>query len=102
MSAEMAQVVLAVITFIGAVVWLIALQFLVLTSRIGKAHAPGGVEPSEVPEALSDNWYFGSAEVEGEQTALMDKAVATLVKLSSQLGAFGPLKIVERTNNTIG
>jgi hypothetical protein len=101
MSTELAQGVLTVITGLGFIVWLVALQFLIVTYRIGKTHPETDALPS--PEQPPGNWLFGSVEVEGQLGALMDRAVSLLVKLGSfHPGAFGPLKIVERTQSRIG
>jgi hypothetical protein len=93
MSSDTAQVVLMAITAVGAVVWLIALWFL-LGSFQKRATDPD--LPSDhfgLVEQLSGNWFLGSAEVEGEPAVLLEKAASLLVKETS-----GSWKIVEKTN----
>ncbi len=102
MSTEAAQLTLAAITLVGTVVWLISLQFLVLTYRKGKSRQSASAFSLDNPEQLPDDWFLGSADVDGQPSALLDKAVAILARQSAlQPGAFGPLKITERTASRV-
>jgi hypothetical protein len=93
MDTETAQIVLLAITLVGAIVWMVGLQFLVSSYRIPKSRPADGVDPA------TDNWLTGSAEVEGPADALVTKAAAVLAK--GNLFPFGPVKIVEKTTNRI-
>src|SRR5262245_10872462 len=99
MDPEVAQIVLAVITAVGTIVWLIALQFLIASARgrrTGEPQAPG--EADHAGEGR-EGWLSGSAEVEGEASALASRAAAILAK--GDPFAFGPVKILQKTNDSV-
>src|SRR5439155_11191633 len=90
MDPEVAQLVLWGITAAGAVAWLAGLQFLLASSRrrrAGTREAPG--EGAFVGEGR-EGWLSGSAEVEGEASALATMAAAVLAKGIPY--TFGPVK----------
>jgi hypothetical protein len=102
MSAELAQTILIAIAGIGFIVWLIALRFLLVTSRMTRTVDAPTTEDLSVSESRAGNCFFGSADVEGEPDALIEKALGLLAKMSALgPGAFGPLKIVERSKDRI-
>src|SRR4029077_9926310 len=102
MSTETAQAVLIASAGIGIVVWLIALRFLLVTSRMARMVAASPTEELGSFEQRAENRLFGSADVEGEPSALMEKALGLLAKMSALgPGSLGPLKIVERTNDRV-
>jgi hypothetical protein len=95
MDPEAAELVLAVITAIGAVVWLIALSFLIASARARTAGSDEGGLADEWPP----DWLFGSAEVEGDAAELSTRAAALLVRGTTFPGV--PLKIVEKTDRHV-
>ena len=88
MDSEVASGLQLVIAAVAAVVWLIALRFLLASSRRGR---PG--QPQDNEEG-GDGWLSGSAEVEGEAATLATRA-ATILAKGNQF-AFGPVKILEK------
>ena len=99
MDPEVARIVLGSITAVGAVAWLVGLQFLLASPRRRRAG------PQEVPAEGSlvgegrEGWLSGSAEVEGEASALASRAAAALAK--GNLFTFGPVKILEKADDHI-
>jgi hypothetical protein len=99
MDPEVARVVLAVITAAGAVVWLAGLQFLLASSRArrsGTRHDPAEVALAGGPP---EGWLAGSAEVEGQASALASRAAAVLAQSSPS--AFGPVMILEKADDHV-
>jgi hypothetical protein len=99
MDTEVAHVVLAAITAVGAVVWLVALQFLTASSRsrrAGPQESPGEAGlAGEGPEG----WLSGSADVEGEANTLATRAATVLAK--GNLFTLGAVKIVEKSDDQV-
>jgi hypothetical protein len=99
MDPEVARVVLAVITAAGAVAWLVGLQFLLVSSRAGR----GGTRQDPATVVLADGppegWLAGSAEVEGQASALASRAAAVLAQGSTS--AFGPVMILEKGDDHV-
>lgn len=91
MSPEIAQQVVAGITLLGGLVWLLSLNVLVKSARL--AQAPREERYDELPVR---NMVTGRAEVEGDPRSLATRAAAVLAR-----GALGPLKIVEKTGERI-
>ena len=96
MTTETAQMLLAGITLVGFIVWLIGLQFLLATARVGKSET---LQAAEADEPWPEGWLTGSAEVEGQPAVLVKRAAALLVKGGA--GFLGPLQIVECTNDRL-
>lgn len=97
MDIETAQFVLIAIAGVGAVVWLISLQFLLSTFRRDRERCRQStdvLELSETPQHL----IVVSVEVDGEPAELAVKAAAILAKGASHLA---PVKILERTDQRI-
>jgi hypothetical protein len=95
MDSETAQNLLMAITGIGALVWLIGLQFLVSSCRrqtISRAD-----ELAADAFALPNGGLTGSAEIEGQPNALAANAASILAKGS----LFGPVKILAKTDDQI-
>jgi hypothetical protein len=98
MDPETAGVVLAAITTVGALVWLAGLRFLITSARAQPREAPDSgevVRDGEQPEG----WLCGSAEVAGDAGELAARAAALLAK--SNLLTFGPVKILEKTDENV-
>jgi hypothetical protein len=99
MDPEIASVVLAAITTAGTVVWFVGLWFLIASGR--------GRQPGEQPDAAEvvgvaecpEGWLCGSADLEGEARTLAARAAAVLA--GSTLLTFGPVKILEKTDDHI-
>jgi hypothetical protein len=99
MDPDMARVVLAGITTLGAIVWLIGLQFLIAsarTERTGHQPAPGEADLSGGEPA---GWLGGSAEVEGDARLLASRATTMLAK--GNLATFGVVKILQKTDDSV-
>src|SRR5262249_13504389 len=90
MSQETAQQVVFGITAVGAVIWILSVNFL---SRSARLMRPAGHGLTEAPAPMP---LAGSAEVEGDVTTLSARAAAVLAS-----GALGPLKILARTADRI-
>src|SRR5262245_4234089 len=74
MTTEVAQIVLAAITTVAAVVWLAGLQYLLTSARQGaKSEDREGADAEMVEDPLT-RCLSGSAEVEGQAGALASKA----------------------------
>jgi hypothetical protein len=93
MSSETAQTVMVAITAVAAVVWLIGLWFLLGSYRMGRTDPELNPDHFGLVEPLPNNWFLGSAEVDGPPSVLIEKAAALLVKETS-----GAVKILEKTN----
>lgn len=91
MSPEIAQQVVFGITAVGAVVWLLSLNFLVKSARLLQPAKQDEFDEPPAPKHLS-----GSAEVEGDRKTLAVQAAAVLAK-----GTLGPVKIVAKTDARI-
>jgi hypothetical protein len=94
MTIEAAQIVLATITAVGFIVWLVGLQILVTAARVGKA---ANLPNDDLNEPASEEWLTGSAEVEGQPASLVKRAAALLAKHGP--GYLVPLKIVACTDD---
>ena len=95
-DSETAKIVLTGITVLAVIVWLIGLQFLLASARVGK---PPEADLAEPGEPWPEGWLTGSAEVEGQPATLVKRAAALLVK--GNAGTTGPLKIVECTDDHV-
>jgi hypothetical protein len=98
MDAKTADLVLCGITAMGAVTWLVALQFLIRSfpNVVPKEGVGQALEGEERPPT---NWICGNAEVEGRPEQLAGKAVAALAK--GNTAGIGPVKILERGDDHI-
>src|SRR5262249_50818755 len=92
MSSETAQVVLAIITSIEAIVWLFGLRFLYVSSRRQEAEQQDDAGEVALPGEGREGWLRGSVEVEGHATTLAARAAAILAK---------GVKILEKTDHHI-
>jgi hypothetical protein len=99
MDAEVARVVLAVITAAGAVVWLAGLQFLLASSRARRAAEQPDPAEFALGGGAPEGWLSGSAEVEGPASALASRAAAVLAQGSPS--AFGPVLILEKADDHV-
>jgi hypothetical protein len=93
MDYEVASGLQLVIAAVAAVVWLIALRFLLASSQRGQTG-----QPQDAGES-GDGWLSGSAEVEGEAATLATRAASILAK-GNQF-AFGPVKILEKDDSHV-
>lgn len=87
MSPDSAQILLLAITVVAAVVWMVGVQFLLVSARTKK--------PDDL--VASENSLTGSVEVDGQANLLADKAASMIAK-----GVLGPVKITEKTADRIG
>ncbi len=97
MDPQVAVIVLAGITAIGAIVWLVAARFLMMSARTrhtGQQPVGDEIDPSAATPA---GWVTGSAEVEGDPSSLSDRAAASLAR--GNLGTQVSVKIVEKGDN---
>src|SRR5262249_32454668 len=99
MDTEVAQIVLAVITAVGTIVWLISLQFLIASARGRRSGEP--LAPGEADHAGEgrEGGLCCSAEVEAEASTLASRAAAILAK--GDPFTFGPVKILEKTDDNV-
>src|SRR5262245_62035170 len=97
MDREVARVVLTVIATIGAIVCLSRLRFLIASVGGRKTGQPQADEQN-LAEGRQ-GWLCGSAEVEGEASTLVSRAATMLAK--GGLAGFTPVKILEKTNDSI-
>ncbi len=96
MDPQVSQTVFAAITAVATVVWLVGLQFLLTSSRQGRA-GPQQVPAEEAGAGEGrEGWLSGSAEVDGDASTLASRAATILAK-----GAFGPVKILEKTDDRV-
>ncbi|HEV3143553.1 MAG TPA: hypothetical protein VGZ47_06665 [Gemmataceae bacterium] len=95
MSSETAEIVLAIVCTIAAIVWLVALWFLVWCYRSAVQPAPIENELGENDPASKD-WVRGTVEIEAPMQGLADKAAALFTKISS-----GSLSITEKTQDRL-
>lgn len=98
MNIEAAQLVFAIIVTIGAIVWLIALQFTIAAFQLKRA-TPGSADALDFTDKPPRSWYFGSAEVDGEPGVLSRKAAHVLARESSL--SLGSLKVLEQTDRRV-
>jgi hypothetical protein len=91
MSPEVAQQVVVGITLLGAVVWLISLNFLVNSARLMRQHRGDGFDEPPDRKCLT-----GGAEIEGEPKNLASRAAEALAKFT-----LGPVKNLEKTEDCI-
>jgi hypothetical protein len=94
MSVEAAQLVLFAITGLGAIIWVVALNFL---SRCYRSQQP--TELLAFGDPVAAHGLIGGAEVDGQPRQLAARA-ATVLAHGSQ-SSFGPVKIVEKTDERI-
>jgi hypothetical protein len=99
MSIDVAQIVLAVITALAAVVWLAGLSFLLASARPGTRNEDWESADPEVREEPPAQSVSGSAEVEGQAGALAAKAASLFAQ--NKLFPFGPFKIVEKSESRL-
>src|SRR5262245_59780704 len=99
MSTDVAQIVLAAIITVAAVVWLAGLHFLLASARLGTKNEDRECADPEVMEEPLAPCVSGSAEVEGQAGALASKAASVFAQ--DKLFPFGPLKIVEKSENRL-
>ncbi|HEY4761524.1 MAG TPA: hypothetical protein VIH42_13160 [Thermoguttaceae bacterium] len=90
MSTSVAEMVLYGITAVAFLVWVEALRFLVVSVRGGKKTSEEARFPEERPQG---NFVYGSAEIEGHASELIQKASALLAEKS--------VRICERTEQSI-
>lgn len=97
MDPDVAQILLFAILVVDGIVWLIGLRFLVTSQQAGRSASSAETSEYDPSAVSSESGLTGSAEVEGQPSPLAAKAAATLAK-----GAiFGPVKIVEKSDNLI-
>src|SRR5262249_29891763 len=96
MSSETAEVVLAIICTIAAIVWLTGLWFLLSSQRAGSAASLQTDDDFGGSESLPKDWARGRVEVEAPIQGLADKAAAALVKLSS-----GAISVSDKTQDRL-
>lgn len=99
MDHEAARIVLWGITAVGAVAWLAGLQFLLASSRRRRAGPQEANGEGTLAGEGREGWLSGSAEVEGEASALATRAAAVLAK--GDRSTFGPVKILEKADDCI-
>jgi hypothetical protein len=97
MDPQVAQLLLGAITALAAVVWLLGLQFLLTAYRLGQTQYRD-IAGHDSGSQFTANCLAGSAEVDGQASALAARATSILVSGTLPLG---PLKIVERTDSHI-
>jgi hypothetical protein len=95
MNLEAAEFVFYGITAVVVVVWLLALQFMLNTSRRQKTAAEQQQELQQLGTAPPENLLAGSAELAGAPGELAAKAAAFLAKQGTVM--LGPVKILEQT-----
>ena len=96
MDPEVAQVVLAAITAVGAGVWLVALRFLINSARNVRAAQPQALAETDLAGEGHDGWLSGSAEVEGDASTLASRAAAILAR--GDPFTLGHVKILEKAD----
>lgn len=94
MDAETAQLVLIAITSMGAIVWVVALNYL---SRCFRSQPPA--ETLTFGDSAAAHGLIGGTEVDGQPRQLAARA-ATFLAHGSQ-SSFGPVKIVEKADDRI-
>jgi hypothetical protein len=99
MDPELARVVLATITVVGAVVWLVGLQFLTASAKLRRAKQQEAPTEASFAGEGQEGWLTGSAEVEEKAKALATRAATVLA--TGNLNTLGPVKIVEKTDDHI-
>jgi hypothetical protein len=98
MNAETAQIVLGGITALGAVVWLLGLQFVLATRRLMQA-SRRDPDSADAWSEFTAHCLAGSAEVDGQPGELSARAASVLVR--EALSPLGPLKVIERTDDRV-
>jgi hypothetical protein len=96
MTTETAGVVLASITAVGALIWLIALRFLIAASHRGRAGQQAGADEAAFSEEGREGWFVGSTEVEGDVGTLAARAAAVLA--AGNPYTFGSVKVLEKSD----
>jgi hypothetical protein len=99
MDQDVARIVLGSLTAVGAVVWLMGLQFLLTTFRGQRSREPEAFGELDFDREDHEGWLAGSTEVEGEAPALASRAAAILIQ--GNLGALGPVKILDKAPDRI-
>jgi hypothetical protein len=99
MDPEVARIMLAVITAAGAVAWLAGLRFLLASSRVRRTGGDHSSAEVSLAGGRPEGWLAGSAEVEGQASALASRAAAVLAQGSPS--AFGPVMIVEKADDHV-
>jgi hypothetical protein len=99
MDEELAKTVLAGITLVGAVVWLIGFEFLRASARKAREYQRQRADDGGVADEQSEGWYSGTADVEGDASALAARAAAVLAR--GNLATFGLVRIVEKTDDRV-
>lgn len=94
MSTETAQLVVYLIATVEFIVWLAALQFVLLTARRSKSENQAAIEAGE---PLPAHWVLGSTEVEGQPAELVRRAAGLLARQ----GGGTPVKILDCTENRL-
>ena len=97
METETAQFVLIAIAAVGAIVWLISLQFLLSTFRHDRERFKQTAEVVDLGET-TPHMVAGTVEVDGQPAELSVKAAAVLAK---GLAGWTPFKILERTDQRL-
>jgi hypothetical protein len=94
---ESAQILVLAITAVAVIVWLLGVQFLSRSLRVGQAAPSGERDLTDASLAPSANRLTGSVEVDGQPAVLSARAASVLARTSP----FGPVKIVEKTDDHI-
>src|SRR2546428_35307 len=96
MDVELARIVLIGITALGAVVWLVALRFLLASRRLRNARPGWSDDDGESAEERVDGWLAGAAEVDGEAGVLATRAARILAE-----GKLGPVKVLDKADDRV-
>jgi hypothetical protein len=99
MDPDVARLVLTGITFVGVVVWLIGLQFLIGSARRRETGQPDDAREVDFAGEERDGCLTGSAEVEGKAPTLASRAATILVQ--GNVYTLGPVRINEKTDDHI-
>lgn len=94
MSAETAQTILVATTMVAAVIWLVGLWFLVGSYRTKRTDRQA--DHFAHSEQLPAHWFLGSVEVDGQSSALVDKAASILVRQNP-----ASLRILDKSNDRL-
>lgn len=96
MDTQTASTILTAITAGAAVIWIVGLQFL-LASRQRKPAQCAEIFSCDEPADARTDALFGSAEIEGDTAELASTVAAVLANDER----FGPIKIVEASDNCV-
>ena len=78
MDPDAAGILLAAITALGTVVWLVALRFLIASAHKVPGRRAQALGDADQPAEGHEGWLTGNAEVEGDPSTLASRAAAVL------------------------